>query len=144
MSHENDWDEVDDCEEQDESDSTTTPAKNEDTIVDYTNLKLDVERIKYQWNAEESKYDIVPDDGATGDGGEPATETPTHAFVIARTFEPTDTPNVFRVSKKLHIWSPYFYKVARHIMEPFTSIAWSGKPLKVSFTFSTYLHDNAC
>ena len=127
MARANDWDE---CEE-DQGDTSTVEGASDDQVVDYTNLKLDVERIQYRWNAEESRYDTIPDDGATGDESEPTPTVPTHAFVIARKFEPTDKPNVFRVSKKLHIWSPYFYKAARKLMEPYTSIAWSSKPLKV-------------
>ena len=121
MSPASDWDEYE--EDHNGSDTSTDETGKRDNTVDYTNLKLDVERIRYQWDEENSKYNIVPDDGTTEKENEPVVEAtvPTHAFVLARRWG----------SKELRIWSPYCYKVVRKLMEPYTRIGWSSNPLTV-------------
>lgn len=114
---------------------TDSPLPCDDVVptVDLYDLKLDVERIQFKWDDEHSRYDVSPDlgDSTNQDSGDIPRYTPTHAFAIARTFTPTDHPNVFSVSKKIHAWSPHFVKAARAVMEGFSNIPWGAKPLKV-------------
>ena len=102
------------------------------TEAELAALPLEVDRIQYRWNSETSQYDTLPDNGDVSEASDgPPDYTPTHAFVMARTFSPTDRPNVFNVSKKLHVWSPFFAKIAREVLEGYANIAWGAKPLKV-------------
>ncbi|KAJ3543469.1 hypothetical protein NM688_g5851 [Phlebia brevispora] len=105
---------------------------NGNSTLDISNLKLDVERIQFRWNAEESRYYSSPDsEDSNKPGDETPHYTPNYAFAIARTFTPTETPNAFNVTKRIHAWSPQFLKGARAVLEGFSNTAWGAKPLQL-------------
>ena len=116
------------------SDSTSSgePDLSNYGDVDLETLTLNVERILFKWNAQESRYDTHPDLGDSSDANDgPPQYTPKAAFAIVRTFSPTDKEGVFSVSKKIHAWSPHFVQAAKDVMSGFFDIAWGAKPLKV-------------
>ena len=112
-----------------EDDSVTNSTEDINNVpldMEYTGLKLDVDRMKYTWDSESSRYVSSPDTGDNVDGDELSDTAPTHAFVIARTFYGDS------VTKRIHAWSPYFLKAARAVMSGYhTNVAWGAKPVKV-------------
>ena len=107
-------------------------AGNVDGPVDISTLKLDVERIRFTWNAQENRYESSVDNENSNEANDETPQyTPKYAFAIARTFTPTGDPKVFQVTKKIHAWSPYFLQGARAVLEEYASIAWGTKPLQV-------------
>lgn len=107
-------------------------AGNVDGPVDTSTLKLDVERIRFTWNAQENRYESSADNENSNEANDETPQyIPKYAFAIARTFTPTGDPKVFQVTKKIHAWSPYFLQGARAVLEEYASIAWGTKPLQV-------------
>ncbi|PSR74308.1 hypothetical protein PHLCEN_2v9925 [Hermanssonia centrifuga] len=97
---------------------------------DLSKLELGVNRIRSKWDQSKNCYVIELDSQEDNDGEDgPPKYPPTHAFTIFRTFTPTNNPLVFSISKKIHVWSPYFVEVAKAVMGEWMNISWSAKPV---------------
>lgn len=105
--------------------------------VDFSSLRLDVERIQFKWNASNVRYDTLPDDGDQGDTSQGVPQyTPAAAFAVVRIFAPTQRPNVFSISKRIYAWNPSFIQAAKEVLSGFVNIVWTAKPLKVCTLWS--------
>ncbi len=106
---------------------------------DLTNLELGVNRIRSKWAPEKKCFIIEPDNQEENEGGDgPPTYPPTHIFTVFRTFAPTPNPDLFSISKKIHVWSPHLVKSAKVVIEDYMSISWNAKPVIVSTLSSIF------
>ncbi|KAF7798033.1 hypothetical protein EIP86_009245 [Pleurotus ostreatoroseus] len=101
--------------------------------LDFSTLKLDVERVQFKWNVRTSCYEPMSEGGGEENGtpDDKPRYTPTCAFAIAKVLKPAQRPPLMEMKKSVHAWSPHFLKGARAVLEDYSNVAWGVKPLQV-------------